>query len=125
MSVYSLRKVERTLCPRGVVRNVRCRTGRARARSCEAVIGLTNSRNGTLYPQGLGEQEPRLLPIAPHRTVGDVERLGNLLFGHAGEVTHLDDLHHALIEAGELLECLVDTEDLGLAVRDGVADVSV
>jgi uncharacterized membrane protein YfcA len=47
--------------------------------------------------QCIREQQSRLLPVAAHRALGDVERLGDLLFAQADEVTHLDHLHQAWV----------------------------
>src|SRR4051812_43669745 len=65
--------------------------------------------------EGVVEQTAGLDPVATNGADADVQRLGGLLLGHPAEEAAFDDARQPLVEAGEVVERLVELEQrLGL-----------
>lgn len=65
------------------------------------------------------EECPGSAPVALDRSIGNLQRLCNLVDGHACEEPHLDDPRHPWIEGLETGESPVHSEDLRELVLDG------
>src|SRR6185437_12585380 len=67
-----------------------------------------------------GEQEqPRLLPVAPNRALGNAEGSGDFRFSEAGEIAHLDHAHEALVDALQIRQRIVEPKHLAFGRLDG------
>ena len=56
------------------------------------------------------QQQPRLVPVAPHGALGQVQRLGDLGLGVAAEVAHLDHLRQARLGLRQHVQRFVDAQ---------------
>lgn len=104
---------------------VRARHVHRRRQAAAAVDRTQAALDLPLLPQGGGEQQSRLIPVATHRPVGDVQRLGDLQIGHADEVAHFHHANQPRIKLRELLQRFMHLQDLFLAGRRPVDDLGV
>jgi hypothetical protein len=61
-----------------------------------------------------------LVPASSHRTFGYILQLRDLLFAVAPEVAHFDHLGQFGVEVVKCQQCLMNVEDLRIAMRVGV-----
>src|SRR5207253_4467331 len=69
-------------------------------------------------PQRGGENQPRLLPVALHRALGDAQRFSYFLLAVTTKVAHLRHLGQARVRLLQSLQRLVNTQDRFLVLVD-------